>query len=102
MQTCRGLFSCSGILRIAKHGVIFVLKTCQSVYDRRQMMALFDFGRKEKSVHLSGNARCCKCRKRIYNGDKYYYLKGDLYCENCGSKKLEDNEMIFALIMEDD
>lgn len=49
-------------------------------------MGLFDFGRKEKSVHLSGNARCCKCRKRIYNGDKYYYLKGICTAKNAAAE----------------
>jgi hypothetical protein len=38
----------------------------------------------------------------IHHGDRYYYLKGDLYCEKCGRRKLDDDEMIFALIMEDD
>ncbi len=52
----------------------------------------------------------CICRKGqdaagaavIYNGDRYWYLKGNLYCEKCGRRKLDDDEMIFALTMEDD
>lgn len=65
-------------------------------------MGLFDSEKKKNPVHLSEGARCCKCRRRIHNGDRYYYLKGDLYCEKCGRRKLDDDEMIFALIMEDD
>lgn len=65
-------------------------------------MGLFDFGKKKTGVHLDEDARCCRCRKRIRRGEKYYVLHGELYCEKCGRRKKTDDEIAFAIMMEDD
>ena len=35
---------------------------------------------------------CCWCEADIYDGDVYYEIDGEIYCENCANEWLRDHQ----------
>ena len=62
------------------------------------------FGRKKKEpvkIILPKGAKCCRCGKKIKEGQEFMYMDGKLYCPSCGKAKRDWDFLEMMALFED-
>ncbi len=58
--------------------------------------------RKEDRIILPKGAKCCRCGRKIKEGQRFMYIDCKLYCEKCGNAKKDWDLLELMMILDDD